>query len=181
LWETNGTAAGTHEVTAIAGAAPTGLNPSNLTVFNDEVLFNGGDSGGLNGLWATNATVPGTFEVIAGPATTGQTFTWTGIVSGNWNNLTDWTPVGFYPGESEGGDAALIQGISQTVRVTVSATPPNPISTLTINDPTATLSFSGTTTLTVTGGTSLSAGTIQMEDTPGVLSTGTFTESGTGI
>jgi ELWxxDGT repeat protein len=75
LWETDGTAAGTHEVTGIAGAATTGvgLDPSDFTVYNGEVLFSGIDSSGLCGLWETNGTAAGTHELtgIAGEATTG--------------------------------------------------------------------------------------------------------------
>ena len=75
LWVTNGTAAGTHEVTGIAGAstAGVGLDPSDLTVYNGEVLFSGIGSSGLYGLWVTNGTAAGTHELtgIAGEATTG--------------------------------------------------------------------------------------------------------------
>ena len=48
-----------------AGAAPNGLNPSDMTVFNNEVLFNGADADGLSGLWATDGTAGGTHELIA--------------------------------------------------------------------------------------------------------------------
>jgi ELWxxDGT repeat protein len=75
LWETDGTAAGTHELTDIAGATTTGvgLDPSDLTVYNGEVLFSGIDSSGLYGLWETDGTAVGTNELtgIAGEATTG--------------------------------------------------------------------------------------------------------------
>ncbi len=54
LWETDGTASGTFELTPITGANASGLSPSNLTVFNGEVLFEGKDSSGQFGLWATN-------------------------------------------------------------------------------------------------------------------------------
>ena len=46
LWTTNGTAAGTHEITGITGAASTGVNPSDLTVYNGEALFNGVEHSG---------------------------------------------------------------------------------------------------------------------------------------
>ena len=65
LWTTNGTAAGTSE---LAGTA--GLDPSDLTVFNGTVLFNG-VSGGLHGLWATNGAAGGTHELTGGGVTTG--------------------------------------------------------------------------------------------------------------
>ena len=73
LWTTNGTAPGTHEVTGINGAATTGVNPIDMTVFNGSVLFNGVDGAGHQGLWVTNGTGAGTKEVtgINGAASTG--------------------------------------------------------------------------------------------------------------
>src|ERR1700733_640454 len=61
LWTTNGTGAGTKELIPPvgAGAATGGLNPTDMTVFNNEVLFNGADVNGLSGLWATNGTAGG--------------------------------------------------------------------------------------------------------------------------
>jgi len=55
LWTTNGTASGTMELTSIAGAGTTGvgLKPTGLTALGAKVLFNGIDSAGKNGLWAT--------------------------------------------------------------------------------------------------------------------------------
>ena len=73
LWETNGTAEGTFEITGIAGTLSTGLSPVNLTPLNaNEVLFNGTDKSGLAGLWETNGTAAGTHELtgIAWAATT---------------------------------------------------------------------------------------------------------------
>ena len=76
LWETDGTAAGTHELTGIAGAETTGsgLYPSDLTVLNGHVLFAGVDSSGQLGLWETDGTVAGTHELtgIAGAQTKGS-------------------------------------------------------------------------------------------------------------
>ena len=71
LWVTDGTAAGTHELTGIAGAytggptgaAPGGLDPRDLTVFGNEVLFNGTDANGNTGLWVTDGTAAGTHEL----------------------------------------------------------------------------------------------------------------------
>ena len=68
LWETDGTATGTVQLTAAA------LNPNNLTVFQGQVLFNGTDSSGHAELWKTNGTAAGTFELmppIAGAAPAG--------------------------------------------------------------------------------------------------------------
>ena len=70
LWTTNGTAAGTHEVTGINGALSTGanpgVNPTDVTVFNGSVLFNGVDTAGHLGLWVTNGTGAGTQELTVG-------------------------------------------------------------------------------------------------------------------
>jgi ELWxxDGT repeat protein len=63
LWVTNGTAAGTYELTGISGASPTGLSPSDLIVFSNEVLLAGKDASGQVGLWVTNGTAAGTHEL----------------------------------------------------------------------------------------------------------------------
>ena len=63
------TAAGTQELTGITGADASGLNPTDLTVFDGEVLFNGVDASGKAGLWETNGTV--TQELVAGTGTAG--------------------------------------------------------------------------------------------------------------
>jgi ELWxxDGT repeat protein len=56
LWVTNGTAAGTFELTGISGAYPAGFNLFDLTVFNNKVLFNGYDASGNQNLWVTDGT-----------------------------------------------------------------------------------------------------------------------------
>jgi ELWxxDGT repeat protein len=68
LWVTNGSAGGTFEIgglgsTGISGANSGGLIPSSLTVFNDEVLFDGTDANGNQNLWVTNGTARGTYEL----------------------------------------------------------------------------------------------------------------------
>ena len=65
LWETNGTAAGTFELTGINGVDVYGLAPNGFTVFNGKVLFVGDDSNGLEGLWLTDGTAAGTQELTA--------------------------------------------------------------------------------------------------------------------
>src|SRR5262249_60401645 len=67
LWVTDGTAAGTHEITGISGANATGLlqfpggtGSPDFTVFNGEALFNGVDAHRARGLWETAGTAPGT-------------------------------------------------------------------------------------------------------------------------
>ena len=63
LWTTDGTAANTLELTGIAGASANGLSPTDMTVFNGEVLFNGVDTSGQNGLWVTDGSAAGTDEL----------------------------------------------------------------------------------------------------------------------
>jgi ELWxxDGT repeat protein len=67
LWATDGTVAGTHELTGISGAYTEGLlynvgNPD-FTVFNGKTLFVGTDAAGHDGLWVTNGTAAGTYEL----------------------------------------------------------------------------------------------------------------------
>jgi hypothetical protein len=75
VWLTNGTAGGTHEITGIVGAPTTrlGLDPSDLTVFGTEALFNGADASGDVALWETDGTAGGTHEIsgIAGANASG--------------------------------------------------------------------------------------------------------------
>ena len=62
LWVTNGTSAGTSEI-SLAKQDPDGLNPQFLTVFGNKVLFEGSDKN-LNGnLWITDGTAAGTSEI----------------------------------------------------------------------------------------------------------------------
>jgi ELWxxDGT repeat protein len=70
---TDGAAAGTHELTGIAGTYGSGLYPSDLTVYNGEVLFAGLDASGHYGVWVTNGTAAGTYELtgIAGANASG--------------------------------------------------------------------------------------------------------------
>ncbi len=71
LWETNGTLSGTFEIGGVADAGVNdsppgkggGLDPQDLTTFGDEVLFEGYDSGSGIGLWITNGTAAGTYEI----------------------------------------------------------------------------------------------------------------------
>jgi ELWxxDGT repeat protein len=77
LWVTDGTSAGTSEI-PVAAAGPQGLfvNPGgvgpNFVVFGSEVLFEGHDASGHNGLWVTNGTSAGTSEIpVAGAGSNG--------------------------------------------------------------------------------------------------------------
>jgi ELWxxDGT repeat protein len=66
LWVTDGTAPGTHELTGVNGANSNGIffnTTPNLVAFNGEVLFSGTNTNGLNGLWMTDGTAPGTHEL----------------------------------------------------------------------------------------------------------------------
>jgi ELWxxDGT repeat protein len=78
LWVTDGTAAGTHELTGISGAASSGLftqdgtgSHPGFSIFNGQVLFKGYDTSGKWGLWATDGTAAGTHEILSGIASSG--------------------------------------------------------------------------------------------------------------
>jgi hypothetical protein len=82
LWETTGTVAGTTEIGGVGdagvhGAFNSGLNPSSLTTFGGEELFQGYDSSGDPGLWETNGTAAGTTE-IGGVNDAGVVGAWSG-------------------------------------------------------------------------------------------------------
>ena len=99
LWATDGTTANTLELTGIAGASVNGLSPTDMTVFNGEVLFNGVDASGQNGLWVTNGTAAGTYEL-------------TGITCANTNgivpyNLTVFNGVVLFEGTDTNGQYGL--------------------------------------------------------------------------
>jgi ELWxxDGT repeat protein len=77
LWVTDGTAAGTHQLTGISGALSFGLLPQGMTVFNGAVMFTAADAFNQNGLWVTDGTAAGTHELTgisgAGPSGIGPT------------------------------------------------------------------------------------------------------------
>ena len=71
LWVTDGTAAGTHELTGISGAG-VNFGPFDMTVSNGEVLFSADDAVGRIGLWVTDGTAAGTHELnVSGAAWNG--------------------------------------------------------------------------------------------------------------
>ena len=63
LWVTDGTLAGTSELSATGADATDGLFPRSLTLFGSEVLFSGLDTAQRAGLWVTNGTSAGTSEL----------------------------------------------------------------------------------------------------------------------
>ena len=78
LWTTDGTAAGTVQLTGIVGANSAGIFTATVspdfTVYNGEVLFNGRNNASTpaQGLWTTNGTAAGTTEItVNGAASTG--------------------------------------------------------------------------------------------------------------
>jgi ELWxxDGT repeat protein len=113
LWVTNGTAAGTHEITGIKGAntGPLGLNPEGLTLFKNEVLFRGVDASGQIGLWVTNGTAASTHEL------TGISGAYTGAGGMNAYGLTAVTPqlVQAMASLSPTGSALTASPLNQTM------------------------------------------------------------------
>src|SRR5262249_716158 len=71
LWITDGTVAGTHELTGIAGASTSGigLDPSGFAVYDGVALFSGFDSSGNQELWEPNGPAAGTTEIGPVPGT----------------------------------------------------------------------------------------------------------------
>ncbi len=64
LWISDGNGGdGTHEIIGIVGAYAGGIDPSNITVFNGEVLFAGVDASGRGGLWTSDGFAGGTKEL----------------------------------------------------------------------------------------------------------------------
>ena len=61
LWVTDGTSAGTSEITLTGGF--TNLRPTDLTTFGSEVLFSGTGFANGNALWVTDGTSVGTSEI----------------------------------------------------------------------------------------------------------------------
>jgi ELWxxDGT repeat protein len=86
---TDGTAAGTFELTGISGAFTDGIDPAGFTFFNGEVLFAGFDTADHQGLWVTNGTAAGTFEL-------------TGISGANTNFGINPGELTFFNGETSG-------------------------------------------------------------------------------
>jgi ELWxxDGT repeat protein len=89
LWATNGTASGTGEL-SVFGASPSGLQPTDLTVFGSKVLFSGIDANGNFNLWVTDGTAAGTSEldVLGGPLNpSGLTFYSPLYVTGHLQSL----------------------------------------------------------------------------------------------
>ena len=63
LWRTDGTAAGTVEITAGLNAGHGGINPRYLTVLGDQLFFEGTNARGEFGLWVTDGTAKRTHEI----------------------------------------------------------------------------------------------------------------------
>ncbi|HLY32610.1 MAG TPA: hypothetical protein VKQ36_16430, partial [Ktedonobacterales bacterium] len=69
VWATDGTIAGTTELTTetnTAGSGSGGVDPLYFTVLGNRAVFSGWDSQGNNGLWATDGTPGGTYELTTG-------------------------------------------------------------------------------------------------------------------
>ena len=62
LWVTDGTSAGTSELT-VAGVGRLGLFPADFMVVGDKVLFEGQDANQAFNLWVTDGTSAGTSEL----------------------------------------------------------------------------------------------------------------------
>ena len=63
LWVSDGSLAGTYELTGIAGASTAAFDAFNFTAFNSLALFEGTDASGSLGLWLSNGSAAGTTEI----------------------------------------------------------------------------------------------------------------------
>jgi ELWxxDGT repeat protein len=68
LWTSDGTTAGTVEIGGlndhgVTGAAATGLSPNPMVRLGTKIIFAGNDSNNNRGLWVTDGTAAGTFEI----------------------------------------------------------------------------------------------------------------------
>jgi ELWxxDGT repeat protein len=109
LWVTDGTAAGTFEVgglddAGVSGVAAAGLQPGQIWTANHVAYFAGTDSAAGTGLWVSDGTANGTFE-IGGLDNQG--------VAGAWHlGLGPSVPIGYrgkvlFNGLDSGGNDAL--------------------------------------------------------------------------
>ena len=73
LWVTNGTSAGTSELSA-AGAYPGGLYPGQMAVLGSKVLIEGSDASNNPNLWVTDGTWVGTSELTVGGSSSAGLF-----------------------------------------------------------------------------------------------------------
>jgi hypothetical protein len=62
LWITNGTTAGTSEITVV-GTSSSWVTAPDFTVLGNDAIFAATNSSGIRGLWETNGTSPGTTEL----------------------------------------------------------------------------------------------------------------------
>jgi ELWxxDGT repeat protein len=108
LWVTNGTAAGTTEVgglsdSGISGASSSGINPTDLTLFNSEVVFDGTNKFGVQSLWLTDGTAADTHEIVGvGGAPAGGIFT-----GGFFPDFIAYNGKVLFQGEDASGNANL--------------------------------------------------------------------------
>ena len=108
--------------------------------------------------------------VVLAPAATAQNFDWTGAVSGDWDEVLNWTPTGVPNGA--GHTATIVAGGVYTVTLDLNAL----LDSFTFNSANATLSASGRT-LTVDGPSTLAAGSVSWANSKW-LGTGALTNSG---
>jgi ELWxxDGT repeat protein len=64
LWTSDGTAAGTHEITGIAHFNSNNADPQDFIVFNGITYFEALNDANKEGLWRTDGTAAGTFEIV---------------------------------------------------------------------------------------------------------------------
>jgi ELWxxDGT repeat protein len=74
LWQSDGTAAGTHRVTDL-NRGPTGSYPGNLTAIGNTLYFSAATAAGSSAVWSSDGTAAGTKLVVTvGPGVTANSF-----------------------------------------------------------------------------------------------------------
>ena len=149
LWVTDGTAAGTHELTSIAGASTTvyGLNPKEFSVVGNEVLFQGTNASGKRGLWVTDGTAAGTHELtgIPGVSPNGLSPDWLTTL----NPATSPAVLGAAT-DPQTGDEGIGKTVSITLTFSEAVTVRGAAPALTLNDGGTAVYASGSGTNTLT-------------------------------
>jgi ELWxxDGT repeat protein len=104
LWETDGTADGTYELTGVPNGV---LSPADFTLFNNEVLFQGQDASGLYGIWETNGTAAGTTEIGSFGSTGINGASPSGLLSNIYPDFTVFNGEVLFDGVDASGDHGL--------------------------------------------------------------------------
>ena len=109
LWVTDGTSAGTSEI--LSGSQdgynlwPYGFTP--FAAYNDDILFTAGDSSGASGLWISNGTSAGAYELVSGVTPANLTALGDRMIFSSGSDL--WSTDGTVAGTQKIGSGTTVQ------------------------------------------------------------------------